>query len=298
VLTLDELVAFAQRAVPAPMASAAPDAEVRDSTRRAMSLRALVARRLLRAERYDEALAYFDDPARRQLASDYAAARRATSSGGRIERAAAWWSAAKLAREHGMELLGYELDPDDAMYDGAFQSYTTFGYGPVAAETGTEPEPEAAPSRPPLAIKLDPGPSAGERERVGRSVAVPDERFHYRYVAVDFASRAADLVPNRSQAYAAMLCEATGWILFRNADAARVLYARYVANGPYVPWADAFGTQCEAPNFESAAKRLRFERVREAKRIARRALPFVAIAGVVAIGAGVFRWRRRKTRAA
>ena len=182
--------------------------------------------------------------------------------------------------------IGFELAPDDAFFEGNFRSYTTFGYGP--AEDGY-----VRPASDPSVLGIDAGPLAPERERVAATVAKPDRRYHYRYVAVDLASRAADLVPSRSQAYAAMLCEATGWIRFRDAALARALYARYVANGPYVPWAADFGAQCEQPDFEGAAKRLHFERVRYAKHVARKSAPF-AIAGVVAIGIGAFVLRRRR----
>lgn len=290
VLTLDELRAFVAREAPTPVAPTARDVPTTESARRAASLRALLARRLLREERYDEAIAYFDDPALKALARDYATARRDALGGGRIERATSGWNAAKIAHEHGLELLGFELEPDDVLFDGEFRSYTSFGYGPV--EDGY-----AAPSSDASAIGIDAGPSPPERERVAASVAKPDRRFHYRYVAVDLATRAADLVPARSQAYAAMLCGATGWIRLRDAEMARALYARYVANGPYVPWAADFGVQCEQPDFEGAAKRLHFERVRYAKRLVRKSAPF-ALVGVVVLGLGAFVLRRRRVRPA
>jgi hypothetical protein len=290
VLTLDELRAFVAREAPTPVTPVAPYVLTTESAQRSASLRALLARRLLRAERYDEAIAYFDDPNLKRFAREYATARRASDHGGRIERAMAGWTAAKLAREHGLELLGFELAPDDVFFDGNFRSYTTFGYGPT--QDGYAPAPSD-----PAKLGIDAGPLAPERERVAATVAKPDLRYHYRYVAADLATRAADLVPNRSQAYAAMLCEATGWIRWRDANAARALYARYVANGPYVPWAADFGMQCEAPDFEGAAKRLRFERIRDTKQLARKSAPF-AIAGLVAIGIGAFVLRRRKARTA
>jgi len=279
VLTLDDLASFVARHASTPIAPAQPDTPVEESVRRAGFLRALLARRLLRADRYDEAIGYFDDAELKKKASDYAAARRAALSGGRIERAEQWFHAARIAREDGMDLLGYELDPDNGFFGGNFQTYSTFGYGPPVEDV--TPTPIATP------LKVDAGPSANERERVAASAAKPDLRFHYRYVAADFASRAADLVPNRSQAYAAMLCQASGWLLYRDLPAARVLYERYVKNGPYVPWAENFGTQCEEPDFEGAAKRLRAERIAEAKRVVRKALPYglglvvIALVGVV-----------------
>jgi hypothetical protein len=289
VLTLDELAAFVTRHAATPIAPTLPDTPVTESVRRAGFLRALLARRLLRAERYDEAMGYFDDAELKKKAGDYAAARRAALSGGRIERAEHWFGAAKIAREDGLDLIGYELDPDDEFFGGNFQSYSTFGYGPPVE--GAAPAPIATP------LKIDAGPGAGERERLAASAAKPDLRFHYRYVAADFASRAADLVPNRSQAYAAMLCQATGWLMYRDPPAARVLYERYIKNGPYVPWAENFGTQCEEPDFDGAAKRLHAERIAAAKRIVRKALPYAFGGALIALIGSALLWRRRRARA-
>jgi hypothetical protein len=283
VLTLDELGRF----VDERLASLAPPSTfgpMYPDVISSGSLRALYARRLLRADRYDDAMRYFDAPTLKDKAIAYTAALRAVESGNRIERAEQWWNAAKIARENGLDLLGYELDPDDVVFHGEMSSA---GLGYARRPILGEPVDELG--------GLNPGPTADENQRAAASKAVPDARFHYRYVAVDFASRAADLVPARSQAYAAMLCQATGWIRHRNADRAQALYARYVANGPYVPWAANFGAQCEEPDFAGAAKRLHVERVAAMKRFARKAFPFVLSLGALAIIAAFVVWRRRAT---
>jgi hypothetical protein len=79
-------------------------------------------------------------------------------------------------------------------------------------------------------------------------------RFHYRYIAVDEASAAADLLPPRSQAFAAVLCRATGWMLQTPGENARALslYHRYLKQGPHVPWATHFGRNCPEPDFAGA----------------------------------------------
>jgi len=142
------------------------------------------------------------------------------------------FAAATLARQNGMEMMGTEAAPDYFSNDGAFD----FGIGQQ---------------------KLD-GPyiTDDERKRFEASAAIPDQRYHYRYVAVDEVSRAADLLPPRSQAFAAVLCTATGWMLdTRGADEqVHNLYARYVQEGPYVPWAANFGRDCPEPNFDDAAR--------------------------------------------
>ena len=288
VLTLDELKQFVDTHASKPVKAPMPDDNVPAAERSASFLRVLLARRLLRADRYDEAVAYFDDAELTKQATAYAAARRGATSGGQIERAAEWYRAAVIARENGMELLGYENDPDNAFFGGNFE-FGSFGYG--APAEGAEPQPALPPLK--IATTLQPG----ERERVSATSPQPDLRFHYRYVAADFAARAADLVPQRSQAYAAILCQATGWLLYRNLPAARVYYDRYVKNGPYVPWAENFGTQCEEPDFDGAAKRLHAERVAAVKRFARRAFPYAIGVGVVAIAGMIVWWRKRRTTA-
>jgi tetratricopeptide (TPR) repeat protein len=54
--------------------------------------------------------------------------------------------------------------------------------------------------------------SKGERQRYNDSAAQPNFRYHYIFVGADEAIRAADLLPPRSQAFAAVLCNATSWM--------------------------------------------------------------------------------------
>lgn len=81
------------------------------STSQPVALRALLARRLLRAEREREALRYFEGETR-ALAEKYVVALEAArAERAPLVRAAHWYEAAKVAREHGMELLGFEGPP-------------------------------------------------------------------------------------------------------------------------------------------------------------------------------------------
>jgi hypothetical protein len=48
---------------------------------------------------------------------------------------------------------------------------------------------------------------------------------------VTLAEKAADLLPYKSQAYAAVLCNATGWVWGRDAQLTKRLYQRYVKYG-------------------------------------------------------------------
>lgn len=284
VLTLDELKAFVDThvsAVPAkPPQTANGDEEESgwNRTQPAVSLRALLGRRLLRAERFDEALRYFDDAGLEAKAQQYVAARRAARRGDRIERAQALFDAARSARGDGLELLGYELDPDYQIWGGSF----AYGY---ADEAG-----DASPS--PFSIPLV---GSEETKRTAASAAVPAQRFHYRYIAAGLAANAADLLPPRSQAFASVLCHATAWLLYRDPDAAQNLYRRYLRQGAYVAWGDAFGQECPAPDFPGAATRWHAQRVIHFKHAVRRALPLTAIIGVPLLSiAALVAFRRRK----
>ncbi len=298
VLSVDELKSF----VDAHVAKAAPKPATADgdggfgNPAPATALRALLARRLLRAERYDEALNYFDDAELKKKAQTYVDARRAAARGDRIEQAQAWYAAAHSARFDGIDLIGYELDPDYQIYAGDFD----LGGGDAAnADAAAQAAPTTAPPASPMRKDLVlPKTLAGpdEAARVAASRAQPLQRFHYRYNAVDLASKSADLLPPRTQAFAAVLCHATAWLIDRDPPAAAKLYARYVKQGPYVAWGEDFGRICPEPDFAGAAARLRAERVAWWKHTVKRSAPFVLI-GAVLFGFGIWWLLRRKTAA-
>ena len=60
-----------------------------------------------------------------------------------------------------------------------------------------------------------------QQKRVTENGALSAPRFTYRLTASELANRAADHVPADSQAFAAMLCQATGWLLGREPTLAR-----------------------------------------------------------------------------
>ena len=242
-VTTDELKAFVDAHVPATQpASADPERHEQgdelmnhiDSARE--PLRDLLARRLMRDGRVDEAIAYFHAPdkrpefadvrtqavAYRKLLADTQKARTP------LQRATLRFASAQLVREHGLELFGYELGPDDVAAEGEYQ----FGEAPPVAGPYT---------------------TAAEVARFRQTVVQPDGRFHYRGQAALIAAKAADDLPPKSQAYAAVLCRAASWTTERQPEVARALYKRYVKTGAAFPWASHFGSDCPAPDF----KRLR-----------------------------------------
>ncbi|KRA88686.1 hypothetical protein ASD91_14570 [Pseudomonas sp. Root68] len=229
VLTLEELKHYVDTQVPAPPPLSQQDRDNYVPLPVAASLRNLLGRRLLREGHYEEAPAYFDNVDLQNKAKSYAILRKeADSARWPTTRAAALFNSAGVARTWGMEILGYEMAPD----------YATFG-GNYSLES-TE-------------LKVGPLVTVGEVKRQQASVAQPDERYHYRFVATALASRAADNLPHTSQAFAAVLCAAAGWN--SSLEEENAFYQRYVKEGPYVDWAFNFGHQCPYPDFQNADKR-------------------------------------------
>ncbi|WP_395789846.1 hypothetical protein [Aquimonas sp.] len=81
-------------------------------------------------------------------------------------------------------------------------------------------------------------------------------------VAADLANQAADQLAPGSQAFAAVLCHATSWLLARNPETARIYFRRYQLQGRYFKWADDFGRGCPQPEFADAAAPSAIEPVR------------------------------------
>jgi hypothetical protein len=272
VLTVDELKQYVDTQVPAPPPLTQQDRDNYVPLSVAAKLRDLLGRRLLREERYDEAPAYFDNADLQAKAKWYGQLRHdAESKWWPTKRAFAYYHAATLARFDGMELLGYELSPD----------YATFG-GNYSLESAE--------------LKVGPLMAEGEVQRQQATVAQPDERFHYRFVATALASKAADHLPHSSQAFASVLCKASSWGTSLQEQSA--FYRRYVEEGPYVVWAGDFGHQCQDPDFQSADKRY----VTQVTDVTRSQLrPYkipLQIGGVIAVTAAALLLinRRRKTR--
>ncbi|WP_157956564.1 hypothetical protein [Dyella sp. C11] len=211
-------------------------------------LHSALAKRLVRANRYQEALSYADiegnvattvnDPSfdtglsqslksQHDFIQAYATASDQTANAtSAIEKAAAWYQLALLTRvEHGVI-----LDHDAPLY-----------------------KDKAAP--------IFHGVSASERDRLRNNYVTPDQDNLRWFVAFDDAYKAAQLLPPRSQAYAAVLCHAAHWMyqapVVDNRDPVtglRDAWMLYVKHGAHVSWASHFGHQCPDPDFDAAAR--------------------------------------------
>jgi hypothetical protein len=283
VLTTDELKSFVDARVPPP--AVWPDLEGPGPIQPVRQLRGLLARRLMRDGRYADAVGYFppaakDQPdARRDAVSFGKAIGRSRGAFWATDRAQAGWQAATLLRHSGMETMGTEIAPDQAAMGGDFD----FGYGPG----------------PDVLFKHAGDFVADERARYDASAPKPDKRFHYRYLAVDQALAAADEVPARSQAFAAILCQASGWMMETHDDRkARDIYLRYVANGAVVPFAKHFGEDCPDPDFTKISVTRQKIAKLEVRSIVHRDKWFIGAGGAALLAFVVFtvrNIRRRQT---
>ena len=306
VLTLDELVQFAHDHVPpdARIRKAGPtqpkpreatpegtrdnieqtEADERDSDGLSyeapvnLQLRLLLARRLMRAGRIDEAIVNFRNNTYKvgekhedlaDISVRYAQAlHKGKHEWTGVRRAQALYEAATLTRTYGMELFGYELAPD---------YYFTSG----SAELG-----QKAPEGPYV------GPDETRRFEMNAPKGI---RFHYRGAAADLAQQAADNLPHRSQAFAAVLCIGLQWTINRDPARATSLYERYVREGPYVGWSKYFGTECETPDFDRAETLLWKQRGKALRTAVRPyKLPAAALAMCGAVALSIWISRRRK----
>ena len=314
VMTTDELKAFVD-GLPAKDADTPKrvDDDYSIVTQPIASLRDLLARRLVRDGRRQEAQPYFlatpverepdlpPPPAvdARSYAEAITAAQPKTWPWQNVSRAEALFKAAMLARRRGMEIMGTEGPPDEAAIQGFFEA----GVGqtsPVPEQQGTPPDGAA---KLPYDSKSLLGPD--EERRFASSAPKPDVRFHYRLIASDHAIAAADLLPERSQAYAAALCWAARFAKDGN-DLPRTekIYRRYVATGAYQPWAKSFGGTCPEPDFEAARtfwqRRVATWSIQVVESAKRHAVivGVAAIAGLLLLGAGVrMIWARRASAA-
>ena len=243
VITVDELKTLVDARWPAPTGPAVADgggqgeagspvliysgrgydSEIRA---RAVWIRYLLGRRLVRARRLDEARPYL--PAAQAAVLDryltaVAGARDRTRPD--ADRAASWWEAAKIARHDGMELMGTEGAPDWQIYSGNFSLDATLD------------------GRKTLKSKLA-APSPRELARAKETATIPDRRFHYRYVAGDHVMNAVKLLPKDSADAGVMLCHAAAWVIHRDPPAARRFYKEYQRRSRYIPSIPDFGGSC------------------------------------------------------
>jgi tetratricopeptide (TPR) repeat protein len=225
VLTTPELKAYVDREWPASDDESGLSAFLADNysfpmMTRASGIRYLLARRLVRDGRLDDASSYMPGCLRRELKKLVEDQELAEKSNDKRVRVAAYWRVACIIRYRGMELMGTELDPDAAVYRGEFEvSYYWDGEsGDLTMFEGRVAD---------LSGKVAPATS-DEISRAKASLPKPNLRFHYRYMAADYAWKAAELVPDDDVTGARILCMAGMWLEKRDPSAADRYYKELV----------------------------------------------------------------------
>jgi tetratricopeptide (TPR) repeat protein len=188
VLTLAELKEFVDRRWPSPPPRTDPEARMGVEEK----MRYLLARRLARQGRFDEAAPYFPDPVQGPFRNYVAELKKGKDpKQGAAARSEALWHAARLTRHQGMELIGTETDPDWVIVEGSYDLGMTRADRP---KTGVNRA------------------SKDEIARSNRHRPKPDRRFHYRYLAADLGWEAARLMPDQSEQTARVLVIAGTWL--------------------------------------------------------------------------------------
>ena len=230
VLTLDELKAFVDRGWPGEVdlnprgADAHPElkayatalAKTRDR------LKHLLARRLTRNNRGQEARPYF--PGKYQNSINTLLSRLDEADDAKQDakmRAASFMQAARITRKEGLELLGTELAPDFAIYEGNYE-------GNISPEDRLQTPEESDVKEPPRQVNRVLFSSKDEQKRTAVEPADPPQRFHYRYIAAELGWQGAQLLPDNTDEKAKMLCEAGTWLKYLNPQAADRFYKELV----------------------------------------------------------------------
>lgn len=175
-----------------------------------MDARSLVARRLMREARFEQALELFN-PQLRAHAEDYIQCMQAAfnSKDDASVRAQHFWGAARIMRDFGMPLFGSELAPDYTWLRGQFELEDIYEARKKVRWTSGYQINEV---------------SYGEMDRGAKTRVQPEERFHYRYRAVHLAELAAGLLPNNDENAARIYLVAASWIKKRDPVVADRLY--------------------------------------------------------------------------
>ena len=217
VLTTKELLAYVEANFATLPEPKDPDrvTEAESSAREvAHRFRSLVGRRLMREDRYSEARAYL--PTQQLPHYDrFVSALKvgANEKAPKQERARAYFTAAWVARHHGMELMGTDGGPDSSSTEGSFSSPNSAmerltGQKQNAGFSDEEENEGFTPG--PVKIALPVSPE--EKKRLAATKLNPEKRLHYRHVAAGLAWKAAALMPDQSDETADVLNTAGNWL--------------------------------------------------------------------------------------
>jgi photosystem II stability/assembly factor-like uncharacterized protein len=217
VLTVDELQTYVDRdwqvVTPAETVKETVERPYGDwqPTNIRQQIRYLLARRLARINRDDEAREYFPGDALPKFDALMTALRTARDESlPPDQRGKAFFVAGWMTRTNGMELFGMEAEPD------WLRSGGSYNWGGVSVASRTNES-----------FKLLPA-TADELTRARMHAPDPDARFHYRYQAAELAFDAAKLMPDNSNETARVLCTAGSWIKYLDPKKADPIYKALV----------------------------------------------------------------------
>lgn len=217
VLTTKELLGYVAEHFPEVPKPKDPDNYTGEEARQhdeATRIRSVLGRRLMREDRYDEARAYLPETQWPNHDRYVAALKMATNEKtAKQERARALFTAAWVARYHGMELMGTEGGPDSSSTSGDFTSPNTAmerltGQKQKIGYSDDDEEPDFKPGPAGLAVPVSPD----EKKRLASTKLNPEKRYHYRHVAAGLAWKAAGLLPDQSEITADVLNTAGSWL--------------------------------------------------------------------------------------
>ena len=213
VLTVGELKKYVDEHFPAAAPKPKPDDGGSNN-----DMRWMLARRLVREDRYAEARAYF--PEEQQSALDRYTVALKDADNARLakpQRARALFTAAWIARHDGMEIMGTEVEPDGFVDRGMFPPGnldTERAEGVTVLKEYDDAKKREVITRKP--VKLSIPVTAEEKQRIAKNRPHPDNRFHYRWVAAALAWKAAGLLPDGSEELADVLNTGGSWIKNRD----------------------------------------------------------------------------------
>jgi hypothetical protein len=181
-------------------------------SRRCEKIRGLLARRLMRLDRWKEARPYFP-PANQAILDSYVAAIRDGHNADRSDddRADSCLLAARLARIHGSELFEHDSEPSRGGYETASGRRQYFAITIVASREHPIPNTSL-------------GATPDEINRATRYAPKRYSRVEISLIAAGHAWSAAALMPDESDETARVLCTAGNWIIANDAKTAAPFY--------------------------------------------------------------------------
>lgn len=218
VLTVEELKKYVDRNWADPGLLPDPWADIVHKEKRdwgaaftAEKIRYVLARRLTRLGRWQEARAYYPEKIRPLLDSYIQAIQRGNDESlSREDRIRAFWQAGDVARHDGQALMEIEIETD----------WMRINHGYELDKTSR--------------VRLPPGPrqilgaAASERRRVEKHIEEAGSHFHYYYVALEHYRSAVSMMPDDNDETARRICEAGRWMRYFDPQAADFFYKAMV----------------------------------------------------------------------